>query len=146
LSGKELAEVILNDVREMLEKDGMFSAYAGYGRVGYSLHLIMEMDNLTYPTHKTGVKGGEMPLVSPSESAVALDVTKARQIVSPNAVRILNNLPIKVTSVEGGRIVEHVVTGYDPADVPPQPEPVVTDNSQAATAKIRRRAKGAKEE
>lgn len=140
LSGQELLEVILNDLQDLLAKDGMFRENVGYGRVAYKLQLELEMDNLTYPKHVAQRATRPPTLPDPSPEALSLGKSRSRQIVSPNATRVLNDLPIKVQSVTGGRLTEHEVLGYDKSDVPPQPEPIDADWSEAATAALQRRA------
>ncbi|MFH1834048.1 MAG: hypothetical protein ABH877_03400 [bacterium] len=143
LSGPELLECILRDTRELLARDGMFAPYVGYGRVGYVIQVELEMDNLTYPKHLTKRVGGAgVPLPDPGEDAAALGLARSRQVISPNATRVLNDLPIKTVSVAEGQIVEHEVQGYDKGDIPPQPEPIDSDWSEAATAAIKLRGKG----
>lgn len=140
LSGQELLEVILNDLQDLLSKDGMFRESVGYGRVAYKLTLELEMDNLTYPKHLTSRATRPETLDSPGPDALALSKSRSRQLVSPNATRVLNDLPIKVTSVQGGRLVEHEVLGYDKSEVPPQPGPVDADWSESATKALQERA------
>jgi hypothetical protein len=146
LSGSELLEIIVKDLMDLLSKDGMFATHVGYGRVGYKLSLDLEMDNLTYPTHSAQRSGGEgLPLLNPSPEALALSRQRARRIESPNAARVLNDIPIKVTSVIGGKLETHEVLGYDKDSVPPQPEPLDLDWSEAATKALRAKVtKGAK--
>lgn len=138
LSGPELLEIILKDARSLLAKDGMFSAHVGYGRVGYSIRVELEMDNLTYPTHVAQRREG-FPLPKPSDEAVAVDLARSREIKSPNAARVLNDLPITVQTVQGGKLVSHEVQGYDKSEVPPQPAHVDQDRSKEAYAKLRQR-------
>ena len=105
LSGPELIEIILKGTRELLARDGMFATHVGYGRVAFRVRVELEMDNLTYPHHSaqgtsspanTEEAAQTFPLPEPAEDSVALDLERSQQITSPNATRILNDLPVQV--------------------------------------------------
>jgi hypothetical protein len=116
----------------------MFSAYVGYGRVGYFIRVELEMDNLTYPKH-LAQRRESFPLPNLGAGAVAVDLERRRQLTSPNASRVLNDLPIIVTSVVEGKLATHEIRGYSKDDVPAQPEPIDQDRSKEAYAKLQAR-------
>lgn len=113
LSGKELAEIIKADIAARIDSDGMFTAYVGYGRVTYEVVVKMHLDNFSYPEHEVRTRTrptdkveGVPPLKDPSEDAVELELERSRKIDSPNATRLEMGMPVKVTSMQAGRVVE----------------------------------------
>lgn len=136
LSGQELIEVICNDVRETLQKDGMFSAYVAYRQISYSIDVHIHTGNPMKPEHTALVRAkrspamgveGPPPLVQPVGEQGRVDLTIERMVDSPNLTRIANDLPITVYAQEKGRTVERTVS-YDKSNYP-QPSPaIVTDN------------------
>ena len=151
LSGPELIEVVVADLREVLKRDPMFASYAGYRRVGYNIRITLHLANITYPKHEVKVDPrphpeqvhieGPGPLVEPPADLVVVDLERARKVESPNAARIVNGLPLKVSVVAGGRLEEKTLT-YEPGIVPDGavPEPVDTDRSTETTRLERARA------
>jgi len=53
LAGTELKEIILEDVKQMLDNDGMLSFHIAYGRVAYEVNIKLMMDNPAFPESKT---------------------------------------------------------------------------------------------
>lgn len=109
LSGLELEEVILRDVREVLDRDGMFSEYIAYGRVAYTVEISLHMANPSYSEHSSkatakvvGVLEGAPPLAVVEGEQFELLTTREREIESPNLTRIAHGMPIKVTTSQGG--------------------------------------------
>lgn len=123
LTGTEMVSVITNDVREVLNKDGMFNSHVAYGKVAYEITIKLKMANPTYPEHV--VRTASEPLKrEPEDEVKELEITRAREIKSPNATRILNKLPVKVVSKQDGRVTEKELSYDGEVEVPPQPEPV----------------------
>jgi hypothetical protein len=144
LSGKELVELVLQDVREVMERDGRFSVYAAYGRVAYTVRVDFHLANPLSPTHQVNARAkmrpevpqveGTPPLTDPGEDSARVTLERDRTIDSPNANRIASGLPVTITSHEEGKIVERVIT-YGKDDLPPDkapPAPVDRDLSPAA--------------
>jgi hypothetical protein len=147
LSGTELIEITCRDVREVMQRDGMFSEYMAYGRVAYTVTIRYHLANPINPEHEVKVR----PKPRPGEEAIegapplrdidgedaVIAIERYREIVSPNAARIANNLPITVVTHQDGKMVTRQVK-YDPGMVPPQPAPVDRDLSDMATQSIRK--------
>jgi hypothetical protein len=125
--------VIQNDLREMLEKDGMFSPYIAFGRVGVEIHILLHTGNPSYPKHETVSKTGEpVPLKGVGKESGVVDKTRRREIDSPNLTRIANSLPIPVSTVPGKG--EQKELRYEKGGFPEPPPPQDVDKS-AETAK-----------
>jgi hypothetical protein len=130
LSGRELIEVIVNDVRDLLQRDGMFSPYVAYRRVAYSLDVRVYTGNPMHPEHTARVRshpGPEkstesFPLADPVEGKGEMEVTRDRDVDSPNLTRIGNSLPITTYVQEQGKTVQKTIEyqkGLYPEPAPP---------------------------
>ena len=141
LSGTELKQIILNDVKNMLDRDGMFGNNLAFARVAYEVRVSMHLDNPSYPEHVSTTvsrphskqqieKQPELaaieigPLVEPvtDEEAITSE-ERQRQINSPNMARIENDMPLTISKrdMDTGRPIEvqQKFTGDmpDPAEV-----------------------------
>lgn len=129
LSGSELRLIILNDVGNILDKDGMFAPHIGYGRVAYEVTVKLHIDNPLYPEHKTVIASRPpssndpdltkkaietAPLHNTSDESVALGLVRERTIESPNAARLEHELAVTIMrkDMETGTMKEERVT-YD---------------------------------
>jgi hypothetical protein len=127
LSGRELQELIVGDLKELLSRDGMFQPHVAYGRISYEVEVRLHLDNFTYPKHLAILKSKsskEKPQVEnapklkdPSEGAIELDLQRTRNVVSPNATRIAEGMPVRVQVVEDGKLVEKELN-YDKEILP----------------------------
>lgn len=140
LSGSELREIMLKDLANVLDKDGMFSAHIGYGRAAYKITVQLHIDNPSYPEHTNTVRSKRAadnepdeskkhiepgPLADPSAEAVTAALTREREIDSPNHARIEHGLPVSIMRRDhvDGLLKEEQVF-YDNKDIEPGP---VTD-------------------
>lgn len=111
LSGSELRQIILADVGNILDKDGMFAPHIGYGRVAYEITIKLHIDNPMYPEHKTVVASQPAarndpnpekkaleapPLRNTTDESVAMGMVRERTIDSPNAARLEHELPVTI--------------------------------------------------
>jgi len=140
LTGAELIEVVLNDVREMLQRDGMFSPYIAYKRLAYNIEIKLQTGNPLHPEHTALVRsratkdGVPEPYPLPltvdietgeKETVGEMDASRQRDIESPNLTRIHNKLPIRTYSQVEGKTVENSIH-YEAGDYPPVKPPVDT--------------------
>lgn len=133
LSGRELIEVILNDLRDLLERDGMFSNYIAYRSVAYEIDVRLHTGNPIKPEHTARLRskpnqttGTEpFPLPPTVEQKGEMDISRHREVESPNLTRIANSLPITTYVQDKGRTVERSIE-YDKTDYPPPSDPVDT--------------------
>lgn len=153
LGGLEVIELLVNDLRDLLGRDGMFAAHVGYGRLAWKIRVELQMDNISYPTHvasrssqKTKEKEGveSFPLPEPKGKVRAKDLERSRRVESPNAARIENGLPITVQAVSQGKLVTHELK-YEKEGLPSQPAPEDLDRSKEAQAALEARVQGGEE-
>ena len=137
LSGRELREIMLKDLADILDKDGMFSGHIGIGRAAYKITVQLHLDNPSYPEHVTTVRSKQAasnetdegkkhiepgPLKEPGAEAVVVALTREREIDSPNHARIEHNLPVSIMRRDptDGLLKEEQVF-YDNKDLAPGP-------------------------
>lgn len=106
LSGQELLEILVNEVRDLCGTDAMFRSHVGYGKVNYKITVDLKLNNPTYPEHI--VRGREKTVGGGEDDPEAKKVTKTRSraVESPNVARIANSLPVTVVSRQNGQTVE----------------------------------------
>lgn len=128
LSGIEAKQIILADVKTMLDRDGMFTEHIAYGRLGYEIVIKLHMDNPAYPEHMSAVRSKKEPsrpkqietppLSNPPPSGESIVVGKKRErmVDSPNKERVRRGMPVTVTarSTETGHY-EDKQLHYDPS-------------------------------
>jgi hypothetical protein len=153
LSGLELKELILRDVRKLLDADGMLTAISAYSRVAYSFRLRMHLDNLMQrETISHGASApqpgnaiaqnpqlaaveGAPPLRDASFDSAVSGVELTRTITSPNAERLNAGMPITVDAREqDGSKVQRSVS-YPVPEAGEVPEDVKVDDVTAQTRK-----------
>jgi hypothetical protein len=118
----------------------MFSQYIAYRRLAYQIDVKVQTGNPSHPIHeakvrsKRGTTGETEPYPLPLTIDIAtnlpeergeINVTRSREIDSPNLTRIANRLPISMTVNEAGKQVQKTVH-YDPANYPEPKPPVDT--------------------
>ena len=113
LSGTELREIIEKDVHSILTRDGMFSNHLGFARVAYEVRVSIHLDNPMYPHHVSTIESKKAsiqqvdlnpaleaietpPLHSTSGEEVLFSEELHRQILSPNAARVENDMPLTI--------------------------------------------------
>lgn len=97
LSGSELKARILEDVRAVLARDGIFADYLAYGKISYRLLIEFQLSNPMMPKHGIEFEVGSLDEESPD----AIALTLKREVTSPNAERVAMGLPVKVHSASG---------------------------------------------
>ncbi len=139
LSGRELLELVVADLRAMLERDGLFSPYVAFGRIAYDVEVRLHMDNLTYPEHKSRAASRPPVLPDPSPDAIQVAKVRSREIRSPNVARIEAGLPICVQTRVGDQLVTKELH-YGAEDLPVRgPVPVDTDLSPGTAREVEAR-------
>jgi len=140
LSGAELKKILRRDFDKLLDNEGVLVDSAAFGRVGYELILRTHLDNpyhphssISYksrPAARNLIEGGfrdistdetlpprpelaaidSPPLSTPSEESTLGELTLHRDIISPNAERLRNDLPVPVlvTQQDGTKTIEHI--------------------------------------
>jgi hypothetical protein len=126
LSGAELVEVIVKDLRVLLDGDAMFRSHVAYGKVKYSVSVELTLANPTYPKHVAQTRPREIgPEIEKSDEKVGpVRFTRTREVVSPNVTRIANGLPVTVIAKVDGQAVERKLDYEGKVELPPQPEPL----------------------
>lgn len=140
LNGRELIEIVVNDVRRVLEQHGLFSVYVAYPRVAYKIQLHFEFPNpfqkstdvlitpATAPQPKDNILVPPLDFAEGEDEIVEVQLESEREVESPNQARIDNLLPITVTVQDQGKTVERKIN-YDPSDYPAGKPPVDRDLS-----------------
>jgi len=139
LSGAELLECVLNDLRELLSRDAMFGHYIAYGQTDYTVGVELRLNNISYPRHKAQRQAAQRPSqgIGPVEAPEATaTLSRERRIESPNAARLLNKLPVERTFRQDGRLVTREVDYQGAVQVPPQPEPIDTCTAKGVAAEV----------
>jgi len=124
LTGLELVKCILNDTEAVLNKDGMFNSHVAYGRVTYEVTVKLSLQNPTYPEHIARAKGEAGDPASLGGEVQGVEISRKREIKSPNVARIANDLPVKIQTRQDGKVVEKDLNYKGEVDLPPQPEPI----------------------
>lgn len=148
LSGIELRKIIVEDIDMVLAKDGMFTEYVGYGRIGYEVIVKLHLDNPAYPEHtamgrskkKPDIQSIEpLPLSKPSDESVVVGLKRTRTIDNPNKERVRRGMPITIDARDpnDGRLKEKQITyslgeaGLDPKESESVKDEDVTDKTKA---------------
>jgi len=144
LAGSDLAKIILADVAQVLEQNGMLSGHIAYGRVSYEIRVTLHLDNPSMPSDTSAVRSvprahnvvagdpalaaieGPPPLAGADASSFVSAIERHRDIDSPNAARLAHGLPLPILRREpNGQIVEELVK-Y-PSTAVPDDYPEATD-------------------
>lgn len=114
LRGDELSKIIQADVAEILSRDCMLTTRVAYGRVSYTVRVVLHMDNPSFPESTSVLQSqrrsdnevelapelaaieGPPPLKGATEESYVSAQERTREIDSPNVARIENGLPITV--------------------------------------------------
>lgn len=113
LTGQEVKEIILRDVRRILERDGLFTQNISFSRVSFETRVSIHLDNPMYPEHvsitlsrppsKQEVAANPAlasleapPLEGTTESEFVFSEELHREIASPNMARVEHELPIQI--------------------------------------------------
>jgi hypothetical protein len=126
LTGPELVTIIEKDVRALLEKDGMFNSHVAFGKVVYQVSVKLTLANPTYPEHvaRASAKLVGDKAITPEDEVKKVELTREREIKSPNVARVANGLPVRVMTRQDGHNVEKDLQYKGQVELPDQPEPV----------------------
>lgn len=165
LQGAELSKIIVADITKVLANSGCFTGHIAYGRCAYEVRVILHLDNPAYPTvtetvrskaYPRDVTEGEhgsselaavepLPLREPSADAYLAADELHREIVSPNAARVENGLPITVIRREQNSETREELVTYSKDAIEgqpnPNPEPVITDVTSEVKRELEDRPK-----
>ena len=134
LTGAELRQVILNDVTDILNGDGMMGSHIAYRRVSYLVTIKVMTDNPMLPdgswTIKTKSKKSTPQQIEESASMEAVEVhplagertehhldlgaERKRVVESPNVTRINNGLPVTITARGSDGETKELQATYEP--------------------------------
>jgi hypothetical protein len=140
LSGKEYIEIILSDIRRVLEQDSMLASHIAYSQVGHSITVKIMTNNPIIPnwsnvsrsqksTPQQIEDSGELAAIesfpiprTEDDEPIDFGEELTRQIISPNMSRIENGLgvPINIRGIDGDIKEEKAV--YDPESITEHPE------------------------
>lgn len=127
LSGSEVKQRILADVKRVLDHDNMFADYLAYGTVSYKVTVEMATSNPFAPgVHATAASGN-----LDAEAELRGGAELERAITSPNTERIAMGLPLKVYNSTG--VSQEIAYGKEM--IPDYKEPEVKDTTAAVRAK-----------
>lgn len=142
LNGKELKKIILKDVENILDQDGMLMYHIAYSSVAYSITVKIMTNNPVKPvwpsrtsSQKASIQQVEanpelaaittFPLArSDGDEGFDVGVERLRDIESPNQSRIENDLPVPVTIRNQDGQMEEKEFYYDKDPNDPFPDAV----------------------
>lgn len=127
LSGSEVKQRILADVKRVLDHDNMFADYLAYGSVSYKVSVEMSTSNPFTPSVKTAAASGDLD----AEAELRGGAELTRSITSPNTERIAMGLPLKIYNSTG--VSQEIEYGKEM--IPDYQEPPVVDT----TAEVRKK-------
>ena len=133
LSGNELKRLILADFTRMLDNFGILSPHIAFGRCSYRLTCTVQSDKHAKPQDitldsraidKRSVEANDSlgaveshPLVDPSPAADTAARELVREVSSPNAERMRNQIPVPILRKQkDGTLINEEIP------YPPQPE------------------------
>lgn len=144
ISGLETAQIIEQDVHDILARDGVLQDHIAFQQVSYKVTIEIMMNNPTYPKHEVLVNSrpkpeqheaikpfpleqivveGENPEtgdLEPVETVVGIALERTRTITNPNKERIKRGMPVTVKSLdEHGHPVDKKVK-YDKSSLSPE--------------------------
>lgn len=128
LSGKELRNLVMQDIGNILDQDTMLQPHVGYRGAAYSVTVKIMTKNPIIPdwTNKARSKKSTAQQISDNPTLTAVQAFPLvieeddepvnmgaeliREIVSPNQSRIENGLPVPITrrTADGHTVEEHV--------------------------------------
>lgn len=137
LSGKELRNLIVNDISSVLDQDVMLQHHVAYKQVAYQITVKIMVNNPIIPDWKNKITSKKSTLqqvdanatmesveafpLKHEETDEAMDfgMERTRTIESPNQSRIENGLKVPVTrrTAEGDVVEEGIL--YDTDELPP---------------------------
>lgn len=140
LSGKEYAEIIISDLRRVLEQDSMLASHIAYSQVGHSITVKIMTNNPIIPNWTNSIRSRQSTeqQIADDESLKAIQTFPiprteddepldfgeelTRQIISPNHSRIENGLGVPVTfrGADGDTKEEKII--YEPDLLPDDTE------------------------
>jgi hypothetical protein len=136
LSGDELKKIILADAQRLVDNEGLLSPHIAFGRIGYTLTLRLHVDNpvvpgMPYPNISMASRPmaqdliaatpelaavESAPLLNPSPESEVGSMELTREIISPNAERLREGMPVPVLvkGQDGTTTTEQIAYPSDP--------------------------------
>lgn len=149
LNGRELADVIVDNVRQVLENDCFFLPTVAYTRCAFSFVITVHGAGLLQPVEvrsrvrKEGAIEGEAPLAEPEEDAQFAALERSVTVDNPNLTRIHHGMPITVTVKVPPATADNPFPSfeerkieYSAGDYPPLPEPVNKDVTEREAGRL----------
>jgi hypothetical protein len=139
ISGDEAAQIILSDVKYVLERDGVLTEHIAFPELSYKITVEIQMNNSTYPKHVMFVqsrpKPGQHEAVKPfplpqvivgegeeaQEQIAGIALERTRKVTNPNKERIKRGMGITVVAPDPktGHLAERKVK-YDESTLSPE--------------------------
>lgn len=166
LTGAELKQVILDNLKQVLDNDCQFNPFITYRRAAFTVTVVLHAINpdtvvpkpraraQTFPKADPG-KGIEakLPLdLLPDEEGVLIGLERTVTVDNPNLTRVHHGIPIVVAQKampapdEIFPKIDKQELRYEPGDFPPLAAPVDTDVSEREAQKLGVTARDAKAE
>ena len=149
LNGSELAQVIVDHVRDVLAKDCFFLPTIAYTRCAFSFVItvhgagLLQAVEVKSRVRKEGAIEGEAPLENPDGDAQFAALERKVTVENPNLTRIHHGLPITVTVKVPPATPENPFPAFEEkkieyaaGDYPALPEPVDKDVTQREAPKL----------
>lgn len=152
LTGKECAQVIVDNVRQLLDNDCMFNPSIAYRKLAFTVTVTVHAADLSDPKPRAeartrvraeGVIEGDAPLVNPPEDAQFMAVERTVTVDNPNVTRVHHDLPIRVQqkALPNGPNdlfpkIETQELRYEKGEFPPLTEPVDKDVTEREAKRL----------
>jgi hypothetical protein len=163
LNGAEVIEIACKQLREMIERDCMFSRQIAYRRVAFTIQATFHLGQPHQPytvrsrVKPDGVVEGEAPLAPEPEEGALVSLERDVTLDNPNLARVHHDLPVRIQERMPPRAltVDSVLPGeptqvltdpfpevkntelhYDKTQYPEHPKPVDRDVSQAKAEEL----------
>lgn len=150
LNGQELAQVIVDNVREVLARDCFFMKTVAYTRCAFSFTITVHGAGLLQPVEvksqvrAVGAIEGEVPLENADDDSQFAALQRDVAVESPNLTRIHHGMPITTTVRVPPATVENPFPSfqerkieYAPGDYPPLPEPIDKDVTEREAERLK---------
>jgi hypothetical protein len=143
LAGNELRKIIMKDVENILDGDGMLASHIAYKKVSYAVTIKIMTDNPMLMggswTLRANAKPGSIQQIEDTPGMAAVQtfplagklseehlesgIERTREIISPNRSRIQNGLPITITSRGADGEVKEQQIEYEGDTLPDDDDP-----------------------
>lgn len=153
LAGSDLAKIILADVTDMLDRDGLLSGHIAYYRASYEVRVTLHFDNPSMRESSSAATSRAQardkvtadstlaaiepfPLADPSAESILAATERHREIESANGARMDFGLPIDILSKDqNGQSTEKSI--IVPADAV-EHEPSFSEDRDVTEAEAKR--------